>query len=83
MTKYPSRRTFLMTSGAVAATSLMGAALSGCGGGSDQAPTVEMTTADQLALTSSKAVASIRDGSMSAETYGQDAGLVLPGICNL
>lgn len=62
-----SRRTFLKTSGAVAATSLMGATLGGCGGGDDSP--AAMTTVEQLALTSSQAIAAIQAGRLSAETY--------------
>ncbi|MDP3821443.1 MAG: indoleacetamide hydrolase [Burkholderiales bacterium] len=68
MEQHSSRRTFLKTSGAVAATSLIGVAVSGCGGSGDDDPTA-MTTAEQLALTSSQAIAAMRAGSLSAETY--------------
>ncbi len=68
MAPHSSRRTFLKTSGAVATTSLLGAAVSGCGGGGDDGP-AEMTTAEQLALTSSQAIAAIQAGGLAAETY--------------
>ena len=63
MARHASRRTFLKTSGAVAATSLMGAAAGGCGGGDDDGP-APMTTAEQLALTSAQAIAAIQAGSL-------------------
>jgi mandelamide amidase len=68
MTTPASRRTFLKTSGAVAATSLIGTAISACGGSGDDGPAV-MTAAEQLELTSSQAVAAINAGSLTAEAY--------------
>ncbi len=68
MPAQPSRRSFLKTSGAAAATSFIGTAISACGGGDDDGPAA-MTTAEQLALTSSQAVAAIKVGSLSAEVY--------------
>lgn len=65
MAAHSSRRTFLKTSGAVAATSLMGPLLGGCGGGGSN----DLTVAEQLALSSSDAVAAIRAGNLSAEAY--------------
>lgn len=60
-----SRRTFLKSTGAAATGSLLGTALVGCGGGG---PDV-LSTAQQLALSASQALAAIRDGSLSAEGY--------------
>jgi indoleacetamide hydrolase len=68
MPTHSARRTFLKTSGTVAATSLIGTAISACGGGGDDGPAA-LTTAEQLALTSSQAVAAIKAGSLSAEVY--------------
>ena len=60
-----SRRRFLEASGAIAASSLFGAALGGCGGQTEEG----MSTSVQLALTASEAVAAIRSGQLSAEVY--------------
>ena len=60
-----SRRTFLKSTGAAATGSLLGTALVGCGGGGPDA----LSTAQQLALSASQALAAIRDGSLSAEGY--------------
>jgi indoleacetamide hydrolase len=67
MAALSSRRVFLKTASVAAATSLTGAVVSGCGG-SDDSPAA-MTSAEQVALTSSQAVAAIQAGSLSAETY--------------
>lgn len=63
-----SRRAFLKSSGALAASSALGTTLAGCGSGDD--PPVPLTTSEQLALTSTQAVAAIRAGSrLTAEAY--------------
>lgn len=65
MKKLQDRRTFLKTSGAVAAGSLMGTSLVACGGSSATA----LTTQQQLALSSTDALAAIRSGSLTAVSY--------------
>ena len=60
-----SRRTFLQFGGAAAATALAGSALYGCGDDGS----ADMTTSEQLALTSQQAVAAIRAGSLTAQAY--------------
>ena len=66
MTTQSARRAFMKTSGAMAASAMLGTAVSGCG--SSDGPAT-LTTAEQLALTSSQAVAAMRAGTLSAETY--------------
>ena len=58
-----SRRSALKT---VAATVAVASGLPACGGGDGR---VALTTAEQLALTASGAVAAIRDGNITAEAY--------------
>ncbi len=58
-----SRRSALKT---VAATVAVASGLPACGGGDGR---VALTTAEQLALTASSAVAAIRDGNITAEAY--------------
>ncbi len=59
-----SRRAFLQTSGALAASTLFGGALSSCGGGSQG-----MSTVEQREMTATQAVGAIRDGIVTAEAY--------------
>ena len=68
MATHSSRRTFLKSSGAIAATSLLGTALSGCAS-RDAMSGAPLSAAEQLQLTSVQAVAAIRSGRLSAETY--------------
>lgn len=67
----PARRRFLLkASSTLAAGSLAG--LSACGGGDDEAAgagAAPLSTAEQLALDASGAVAAIRSGRLSAEAY--------------
>lgn len=67
MTQPPSRRRFLRTSGALSASALLGGALGACA--SPTPPTATLSTAAQLALTATEAIAAIRDGRLSAEAY--------------
>lgn len=64
MARHASRRAFLRTSGAVATTSLVGFAFSGCGDDGDA-----ISADAQLALTATQAVAAIKEGRLSAEAY--------------
>ena len=64
-----NRRQFLKRTGAtatVATTSLVGLGLSGCGGGDDASA---LTTDEQLALTSTQALAAMAEGRLTAEAY--------------
>ena len=65
MTNPFARRDFLKTSGALATLAAVGGTVSACGG-SDDGP-APMSTSDQLAMTSTQAVASIRAGSVTAQ----------------
>lgn len=65
MKQLQDRRSFLKTSGAVAASGLMGSSLVACGG-SSAAP---LTNSQQLALSSTEALAAIRSGELSAVSY--------------
>ena len=66
MNRRPSRRAFLETAGAAAAAgSALGPLLSACAG------MKPLSSNEQLELTSSQAVAAIRNGSLSAEAYMQ------------
>ncbi len=65
MASHASRRSFIVATGAAAAASVVGTALGGCSGDGPD----ELTTAQQLALTSQQAVAAIRAGNLSAEVY--------------
>jgi len=67
MTHPIARRAFLKTSGAMATLAAVGSTVSACGG-SDDSP-APMSTSDQLAMTSTQAVAAIRTGSVTAEAY--------------
>ena len=76
MVIHTSRRRFLKTSSAAAASSVLGGALggalSGCSGRDDGAPPPSpppMTTSEQLALTASQAIAAMQSGRLTAETY--------------
>lgn len=65
-----SRRAFLKTSGALSATSLIGAGLVGCSSGAPKPYRGEpLSTAQQLDLTALQAVDAIRTGRLTAETY--------------
>lgn len=67
-----SRRHFLGTTGAIAATSLLGGVLGGCGGRVDGAPPPApppLTASEQLALTASQAIAAMQSGRLTAEAY--------------
>jgi Asp-tRNA(Asn)/Glu-tRNA(Gln) amidotransferase A subunit family amidase len=66
MTQPSARRKFLMTSGAVTATSLLGGTLSGC---ASPPPAASMPAAEQLQLTSVQAVEAIRGGRLGAVAY--------------
>ena len=66
MASHKSRRVFLKSTVAIAAGTVLTPLLSACGGGSDS-----LSSGEQLALTSSQAVAAIRQGSISAEIYMQ------------
>jgi indoleacetamide hydrolase len=61
-----SRRQFLKTSGAIAATSLVAGGLTACG--DDDTP-MPLSTSEQLALTSTQAIAAIKSGALTAEHY--------------
>lgn len=68
----PSRRHFLRAGAASLATLPFAAGLAGCsddGGPNDPPPPPPLTTAEQLALTATEAVAAIRSGRLSAELY--------------
>ncbi len=77
MVIHAARRRFLKTSGAAAASSVLGGALGGalggCGGHDDGTPSPPppppMTTSEQLALTASQAIAAMQSGRLTAETY--------------
>ena len=67
MSDRSSRRAFLKTSGALSASSLLGAGLGGCAASSFPAP--PLSTAEQLQLDSVQAVDAIRSGRIPAQTY--------------
>src|SRR4051794_28987254 len=67
-----SRRHFLMATGGITATSLVGGVLAGCGGHDDGGPPPApppLTTSEQLALTASQAIAAMQSGRLTAEAY--------------
>jgi mandelamide amidase len=73
MPRRPSRRAFLKTSGALSATSLLGAGIAGCSTLQSTPPPpyrgVPLTVDEQLQLSASQAVDAIRTGRLTAETY--------------
>ncbi|PUE29260.1 amidase [Limnohabitans sp. JirII-29] len=61
-----SRRNFFKTSGVVSTSALLGStSLVGCGSGS----TADLSTAEQIALTATQAVAALKSGRLSATSY--------------
>jgi mandelamide amidase len=68
MTVAVSRRVFLRSSGALGAVAMASVNLASCGGGGDD-DSNDLTTAEQLALTASQAVAAIGSGRVTAEAY--------------
>ncbi len=67
MSDRSTRRVFLKTSGALSASSLLGAGLGGCAARSF--PAAPLSIAEQLQLDSVQAVDAIRNGRLPAQTY--------------